>query len=128
MKTTITSMHNKPALIGFALLTFPILFWIAVILEQLFHNEFLQENLIMKIDDVSSILSIILFIIFPLIAFLINLFHIARLSIFKENQEWITVFRFQPVTINLAIIIFSFINIFILLSYSITENFIITSR
>jgi hypothetical protein len=128
MKVTIIHQHNKPALIGFILLTFPVVFWLAVISEQLFHNEFLQEHLILKIDDVSSILSIVLFIIFPLIAFLINLFHIARLSIFKENNEWITVFRFQPVTINLAIIIFSFINIFILLSYSITENFIITSR
>ena len=128
MKTTITTAHNKPALIGFTLLTFPVLFWIAVTLEQLFHNGFLQENLIMKIDHASSFLSITLFIIFPLIALLINLFYIARLSISKENEEWITVFRFRPLAVNHAIIIFSTMNILILFVYSVTENFIIIPR
>jgi hypothetical protein len=128
MKTAFTSTHNKPALIGFALLTFPVLFWIAVTSEQLFHNGFLQENLIMKIDHASSLLSILLFVIFPLAALLINLFYIVRLTVHKEAEEWTTVFRFRPQAANLAIIIFSAINILILFSYSITENFIITAR
>ncbi|HKR06698.1 MAG TPA: hypothetical protein VJY62_18835 [Bacteroidia bacterium] len=128
MKTTVTSVQNKPALIGLALLTFPILFWIAVTLEQLFHNEFLQENLVMKIDHASSLLSILLFIVFPLIALLINLFYITRFSSYKENTEWVTMLSFRPQTANLSIIIFSAVNILILFGYSITENFIITAR
>jgi hypothetical protein len=128
MKTTITSVQNKPALIGFALLTFPVLFWIAVTLEQLFHNEFLQENIIMKIDHASSYLSILLFIVFPLIALLVNFFYIARFSSYKENAEWVTIFSFRPQALNLSIIFFSAVNIIILFAYSITENFIIHSR
>jgi|SRR6185436_17489616 len=128
MQTLFTSSHNRPALTGFALLTFPVLFWTAVFSEQLFHNGFLQENLIMKIDHASSLLSILLFIVFPLIALLVNLFYIARFHIYREAEEWVTVFRFRPMAVNLAIIIFSAVNIFILSGYSITENFIITAR
>jgi hypothetical protein len=128
MKTTLSFTHNKPALIGLTLISFPVLFWIAVISEQLFHNEFLQENLIVKIDHASSALSILLFIFFPLIALIMNLYKIARLSIFKENGEWVTVFNLRPQAINLAIIIFSLMNILILFAYSITENFVYTPR
>ena len=128
MKTILSHSHNKPALIGLALIAFPILFWIAVISEQLFHNEFLQENLIMKIDNASSALSILLFILFPMIALIVNLYHIARLRIYKENDELVTVFRLRQEAINLAIIIFCLMNILILFAYSITENFVITPR
>lgn len=128
MKTTLSLSPNKPAWIGLMLIFMPVIFWIAVIGEQLFNQGFLVENIIMPIDRISPLLSILFFIVFPFIAFLLNVFHIGRFAVFKENNEWVSLLAIRPNMLNFAIVIFSALNLVLLIAYSITENFIIIPR
>lgn len=128
MQTTLSGSHNKPIIVSLALISLSAIFWIAVISEQIFHQGFLMEHFVLSIDRTSPFLSILFFIIFPFIAFVVNLFYVAQLKFLKESDMWITMLGIRPVGVHLAIILFSLLNILILLAYSITENFIIIAR
>lgn len=128
MKTTFASAQNKSALVGFALISFAMLFWIAVVLEQIFHQHFLMENVISKIDTGSPVLSIFFFMGLPFLAFVINTLYVARFSFHNEKEEWVTMLGIKTEPLNLFIIVFSLANMLFLFAYSITENFIITPK
>ncbi len=119
---------NKSAVYGYALIAFAVLFWIAVIQEQLFHSNWLVENIVVKIDRTSSFLSILLCLVFPLIALIINFIHMVSFNFKKEKNECVATLRMRPAATNVAIIIFCLMNTLMLVAYLFTENFTLAER
>ncbi|MEW6469434.1 MAG: hypothetical protein AB1458_10935 [Bacteroidota bacterium] len=123
MRSTENFLSDKAALIGAALLIFPALFWTAVTADLVFKDSFLLEKVILRLDV--PLIAVLLMVVAPGIAFLINLFSILRLSFRAEEGEWIFTCRLQPKMLNIALLLFAACSTACVLLYAFLENFTI---
>ncbi len=117
-----TTTKNKPALIGLGLMLIPLFFWVAALLD-IFFGMTLFSDVFGRFDQASSLFTIALIFVLPMIALLINLAHIFNFNIKKEGQEITGTLRLRLATVNMGIIMMAAFHLGIVALYAFVENF-----
>ena len=113
---TISFIHfNRPFIYGLALMTLPTLFWIGVFFEQILNNPFITDGIFLKLDQLSHVFSIIIMMVMPLSAAVINLNFVWKQSLPTRSVSF-------DLFGNVLVFCYAVCTMVMILGYLFTEN------
>jgi hypothetical protein len=115
MKSITFLQFNKPFIYGLMLMAMPTLFWVGVFLEQIFGNPIITDGVFVRLDQITSLFSILIMIVMPLTTAILN-FNFLR----KESMPNRSV-SFDHAG-NVLLVAYSICTIALILGYLFTEN------
>ena len=115
MKTITFLQFNKPFIYGLILMAMPTLFWFGVFLEQIFDNPIITEGVFVRLDQITSLFSILIMLVMPLATAIIN-FNFLR----KESLP-VRAVSFDHAG-NVLLLAYSICTIIMIIGYLFTEN------
>lgn len=117
MKAITFLQFNKPFVYGMMLMTLPTLFWLGVFLEQIFDNPIITDGVFVRLDQITSLFSILIMLVMPLVAAVINFNFLLKESMPTRS---ISFDHFG----NLLFLAYSGCTLVMIPGYLFTENFL----
>lgn len=122
MQLLLNVKGNKAAMIGWATLMLPFLFWIGLIVEKLFGYSTITA-IFGSFSEVSPILLLMLILAVPAIGLVINAMAIINFNLDKTDDEFVGEFRIKAIPSNILVILLAGVNILLILGVAFADKF-----
>jgi hypothetical protein len=117
------SPNNFALKAGLFLISFTLLFWLGVTMEQLLNFPFIVEKIFLPIDELSAWLSIMLVVVFPLMAIVINLKSLMLTKFSIDRNEIVMSVNIKKSAAQWLLIAYASCSIALVMLYALFENF-----
>ena len=123
MELSVKTKGNKAAMIGWATLVLPFVFWAALLIEKI-SGFGLITPIFGSFTTAPSIVIYLLLMALPVLGFLMNLHAITNFKLNKTDDELVTEFRFKAKSANVLVILLTFINASLLGTYALLVAYV----
>lgn len=110
---------------GAFLLFIPAFFFLSDMLEQMFNSNFLIENIFVRIDKISGLISAFLMVGLPFMAICINTIPLMNLTVKRENNTLKIILSVRAKILNIVVVCAGFFMIVLIMGYLFTENYML---